>query len=155
MALYFENSLLAPDLELLPAAAAAVTRVERMGPKIVVDSVAGVGVPWKGAAEVDGEPWPAVDGETVWLPAGPHSIEPAPALAGPRLIRLNADLKGARTAGPGGVEFSYRSSARAIAILDREPAGVEIDGTAEALRLAGPKSVLLPRGQHVVTIRTK
>jgi hypothetical protein len=155
VALYFENSLLAPDLELLPAAAAAVTRVERMGPKTVVDSVAGVGVPWKGTAAVDGEPWPAVDGETVWLPAGPHSIEPARALAGPRLVRLNADLKGARAAGPGGVEFSYQSSARAIAILDREPAGVEIDGIAEALRLAGPKSVLLPRGQHVVTIRTK
>jgi hypothetical protein len=155
VALYFENSLLAPDLELLPAAAAAVTRLERVGPKTVVDSVAGAGVPWKGGAAVDGEPWPAADGETVWLPAGPHSIEPAPATAGPHLVRLNADLKGAHAAGPDSVDFSYQSSARAIAILDRVPTGVEIDGAPEALRLAGPKSILLPRGQHVVTVRTR
>jgi hypothetical protein len=155
VALYFENSLQAPDLDLLPSAAAAVTRVERMGPKTVVDSAAGVGVPWKGGAAVDGEPWPAADGETVWLPAGPHSIEPAPALAGPRLVRLNAELKGARAGGPASLEFSYQSSARAIAILDRAPAGIEVDGAAEPLRLAGPKSIFLPRGQHVVTIRTE
>ena len=48
VALYFENSLLAPDLALLPSAAAAVTRVERIGEKLVVESPAGVGVPWKG-----------------------------------------------------------------------------------------------------------
>src|SRR5262249_13386320 len=66
VALYFENSLLPPDLKLLPSAAAAVTRVERVGPKLVVDSRFGVGVPWKGAAKVDGQPWPVHDGDTLW-----------------------------------------------------------------------------------------
>ena len=79
VALYFENSLLPPDLKLLPSAAAAVSRIERMGPKTVIDSAGGVGIPWKGGAKVDGQLWPAQDDETLWLPAGPHAVEPAAA----------------------------------------------------------------------------
>lgn len=154
LALYFENSLLPPDLDLLPSAAAAVTRLERMGSQTIVDSASGVGLPWKGGAVVDGQPWPAGDGETVWLPAGPHSVEPAPPLAGPHLVRLNADLKGASPAGPAGLQFAYQSTARAIAILDRPPAALEIDGESEPLHLAGPKTLLLPKGQHIVVVRT-
>src|SRR5205085_5857047 len=52
VALYFENSLLLPDLKLLPSAAAEVTRIERIGSKTVVTSAAGVGLPWKGPAMV-------------------------------------------------------------------------------------------------------
>src|SRR5208283_2534241 len=96
VALYFENSLLLPDLRLLPSAAAAVTRVEKVGPKTVVDSLQGAGVPWKGQAMVDGAFWPVVDGETIWLPAGAHSIEPAAGAPGPHLLRLTADLESAR-----------------------------------------------------------
>ena len=77
VALYFENSLLAPDLPLLPSAAAAVTRIERVGAKLSIDSASGVGVPWKGPAMVDGQAWPAADDATVWLPAGAHTVEPA------------------------------------------------------------------------------
>jgi len=150
VALYFENSLLPPDLPLLPSAAATVTRIEKLGPKTVVDAASGFGLPWSGPAMVDGLPWPAQDAETVWLPAGPHSVEPAPAQSGPHLLRLNAELKAARYSGAGAIEFSYRSSARAIAILDRVPQSIEVDGAA----IPAPKSVmlLLPRGQHVVTI---
>ena len=155
IALYFESSLAPPDLDLLPAAAADVTRIERMGSKTVVDSATGVGVPWRGGAMVDGQPWPATDGETVWLPAGPHSIEPAPFLEGPHLIRLNGDLKGTRAGGPSSLELSYQSGARAIAILDRTPVAIEIDGGPEPLRRAGPKSLFLPRGQHIVVVRTE
>ena len=43
VALYSENSLLPPDLKLLPSAAAAVSRFERLGAKTVVESAAGVG----------------------------------------------------------------------------------------------------------------
>ena len=53
VALYFENSLLPPDLSLPSSAAATVTRIERVGGKTVIDSVSGVGLPWKGAAMVD------------------------------------------------------------------------------------------------------
>jgi len=160
VALYFENSLLPADLPLLPAASAAVTRVERIGPKLVVDSVSGVGVAWHGDALVDGQLWPAADADTVWLPAGPHSIEAAqakagPPCAGPHLVRLNADLKAARSLGAQSIEFSYRSASRALAVLDRPPKTLQVDGAPEAPVLAGPTTLLLPRGQHVVTLTTE
>jgi len=155
VALYFENSLLPADLPLLPAAAAAVTRVERIGPKLVVDSVAGVGVAWQGDAMVDGQLWPAADAATVWLPAGAHSIEAAPSHPGPHLLRLNADIKAARRLNTQSIEFSYRSTSRALAVLDRAPKALQVDGLPESMVLAGPTTLLLPRGQHVVTLTTE
>lgn len=155
VALYFENSLLAPDLELLGSAAATVSRFEKAGDKTEIESAAGAGIPWKGGALVDGMPWPAADGETVWLPAGRHVLEAAGDWAGPRLLRLNGELKGARAAGRTSMEFAYESTARAIAIVDRKPSRVEIDGVTEVPQMCGPHSVLLPRGQHVVTITTE
>jgi hypothetical protein len=151
VALYFENSLLQPDLRLLPAAAATVTRVERIGQKSVVESAAGVGIAWRGPADVDGQPWPAADAETVWLPAGAHTIEPSSAAAQLHLVRFNGELRGARSMGAS-IEFSYRSSARAIAMLDRQARHVLVDGEEVVPQLAGPLTILLPRGQHVVTL---
>src|SRR5437867_6485950 len=48
VALYFENSLLAPDLKLLPAAAAAVRRIEGVESTWTIESPRGVGVAWNG-----------------------------------------------------------------------------------------------------------
>src|SRR6185369_6242710 len=90
VALYFENSLLPPDLELLPSASSPAATVQRSGPKTTVDSVIGVGLPWKGPALVDGQPWPVADDDTLWLPPGPHSVEPGARHAPLRLVRLNA-----------------------------------------------------------------
>ena len=146
VALYFENSLLPADLKLLPSAAAAVTRIEMIGPKMVVDSAAGVGVPWKGAARVDGLPWPARDDETLWLPAGAHTIETAPPQPGPRLLRLTGELKAARCVDAGTIEFTYQSQSRAIALLDRRIHKLQIDGE------DAPPTLMLPRGQHVVSV---
>jgi hypothetical protein len=53
------------------------------------------------------------------------------------------------------VEFSYQSSARAIAIFDRRPLKLSLDGANEPLEFAGPNTILLPRGQHVVTITSE
>jgi hypothetical protein len=152
VALYFENSLLPPDLVLLSSAAAKVTRIERVGGKTVVESANGVGLPWKGAAMVDDQPWPVADGETVWLPPGAHAVEPGKEAPGLRIVRLNADLQDARRVGAKGVEFSYESAARAIAIFDRRPLKLSVDGADEPLQFTGPCTILLPRGQHVVTI---
>lgn len=151
VALYFENSLLAPDLPLLPGAAATVSRFEHVGPKLVVESSRPVGIPWKGGALVDGQPWPALDSGTLWLPAGAHSVEPAPPTAPAatlRLTRLTADLKSARIAASGAIEFTYDSDSRAVALTDLAPASVEIDG--EPVPPAAP--LLLPRGQHLVRL---
>jgi hypothetical protein len=153
VALYFEASLLAPDLALLPAAGAAVRGMEATGGGVRVDSAVPVGVAWHGAARVDGHAWPAWDGETVWVPAGVHTVEGGEA-AGPRLLRLNGELKGARVTGAAEVEFSYESTGRAIAVLDRAVRSVRVDGVVETARMAGPKAVLLPGGRHLVTIGT-
>jgi hypothetical protein len=155
VALYFENSLLPADLGLLPAAAAAVSRVERIGSKLVVSSAAGVGVAWKGEAMVDGQDWPAADPDTVWLPAGAHTVNMAPGARGPHLLRLTGDLKAARRMGSQGIEFSYQSASRAIAVFDRAPKKVEVDGVEGEAVQAGPTTLMLPRGQHVVTLTTE
>jgi hypothetical protein len=155
VALYFENSLLPPDLKLLPTAAAAVSRIERLGSKMVIESAAGVGLPWKGAALVDGQRWPAADDETVWLPAGSHSVELAPPQSGPRLLRLNGELRAARAVNATTIEFSYQAAARAIAVLDRPVRRIQVDGADEAPVRAGPATLLLPRGQHVITVYTE
>jgi hypothetical protein len=154
VALYFENSLLPPDLRLLPSAAAAVSRMELMGPKTVIDSAGGVGIPWKGGARVDGELWPVQDDEVLWLPAGPHAVEGVPPSAGPRVGYLNGDLKAARAVDANTSEFTYQSASRAIAILSRVPVKLQIDGAEEAPKWAGPYTLLLPRGQHFVTLTT-
>jgi hypothetical protein len=154
VALYFENSLLPPDLRMLPSAAAKVSSIQRVGGKTVVQSDNGVGLPWKGPATVDDKPWPVADGETLWLPPGSHSVEAAndaPEIQ-LHLVRLNADLRDARRTGPNVIEFSYQSAARAIAVFDRGLLKVSVDGAEEQLQLVGPNTIQLPRGQHVVTI---
>ena len=155
VALYFENSLLAPDWTLLPAAGAVVTRIEAVGRKTLVESPHGVGLRWKGPALVDGQAWPAADDETVWLPAGAHSVEPAASRSGPRLLYLNGELRAAGTVGVKSIEFSYWSGGRAIAVLDRNPRRIQIDGGDFTAVKDGTVSVLLPRGQHVVNIATE
>jgi hypothetical protein len=112
VALYFENSPLSPDLNLLPSAAAKVTRLARVGGKTVVESANGVGWPWKGSAMVDDLPWPVADSETLWPPPAAHAVEAGKDAAGLRVMRLNAELLDARRVGANGVEFFYESSAR-------------------------------------------
>ena len=155
VALYFENSLLPPDLGLLPSAAAAVRRIERLGPKTVVESPVPMGLPWKGPAAVDGQLWPVASDDTVWLPAGAHTVEPVKADIGARVVHLNADLKAARVVDASTVEFSYQSSARAIAVLNRPVSRMEIDGQSETPVSAGPVTIILPRGQHVVSVQVQ
>lgn len=153
VALYFENSLLAPDLPLLPAAAATVSSIVRSGARTIIESSEPVGLPWKGPALVDGKPWPVADDSTVWLPAGRHAVaagvQPIPA----RLLRLNGDLRVARALPGPALEFTYQSSARTIALFDLQAHQVTIDGAIVKPERAGPHALLLPRGEHAVTIR--
>jgi hypothetical protein len=151
VALYFENSVLQPDWNLLPAAAAVVKRHERIGSKLVVESPRGVGVKWQGGALVDGRPWPLSDGETVWLTPGAHVIE---ASGSPRfrVLYFNGEAASAKSLADG-VELAYQSSARALAVLSGKPRSVEIDGEpVEPVVLEG-NVLVLPRGQHLVTVR--
>jgi len=102
---------------------------------------------------VDGLPWPVQGGSLVFLPAGTHSIETGADSPALQVTHFNGELISAQLAGPQAVELSYRSSARAIAILNRKPLSVEIDGTPTPPDPAGPNAIFLPRGQHLVAIQ--
>jgi hypothetical protein len=148
VALYFENSILAPDLKLLPSAAAVVTRYEETAAKTTIDSPQGVGLTWAGPANVDGKLWPVTDGATQWLPPGAHTVEATSQNPAVRLLDFNGALKIA-TSLPNGMEFIYESASRAIAILDKQPVTVELDGV--PITLTGA-TLLLPRGKHKVAL---
>lgn len=152
VALYFESSLLPADLQFLPSAAAPAAGIQRTASMTVVNSVSGVGVPWNGPAAVDGLPWPVADEYTVWVPPGVHSIEATAAPARLHLLWLNGDLRSARCLSASAIEFSYQSAARAFAILERPPRSVRIDGQEGGFQRAGPSTIALPPGHHVVTI---
>lgn len=150
VALYFENSILSPDLALLSAAASSVDRAVVVGGKLAVESRQGTGVPWHGPALVDGKPWPVSSDRILWLPKGAHSIEPAEKATGLKILDFNGELKSAKVT-PEGVEFAYQSSARAMATLEHPPRKVEIDGAEAKPQFAG-NVLILPRGQHLVTL---
>jgi hypothetical protein len=71
------------------------------------------------------------------------------------MVQLNADLQAARRVNATTLEFSYLSAGRAIAVFDRRPLHVVVDGAEESPQFAGPKTILLPRGQHFVTITSE
>ena len=150
VALYFENSILSPDLPLLASAASTVDRVEQAGAKLVVESRRAVGIPWKGPALVDGRSWPVANDKTLWLPRGRHAVERTAKPPALRLLDFNGDLRSASVTG-NGVEFAYQSSARAIAVVEHPPRRIKIDGAETRLPLAG-NILVLPRGQHLVVL---
>ena len=153
VALYFENSILAPDLPLLSAAAAVVTRFERSANSLSIDSPHGFVAAWNGPATVDNVPWAALDGHWITVPAGKHTVNPGPVLPGPKLTYFNGELTSALSAGKV-ITIAYSSPSRALASLDCEAARVEIDGKVIAWRQAG-NTVALPSGNRKATISCK
>ena len=153
VALYAEHSLFRTDLGLLPSAAAAVKRVERVGGKLVIDSEHGVGIPWSGPAKVGGRPWPVATSDTLGLPAGAHAVEHSNQAPPLRLLDFNGDIDTAVCL-DNGIEIAYRSASRAFALLDRPPARLEVDGvrtSVSPIESGGGFILQLPRGQHLVT----
>ncbi|MDZ4797807.1 MAG: hypothetical protein SGI92_06575 [Bryobacteraceae bacterium] len=157
VALYFESSLPRPDLDRLPAAASGITRLETRANTVIVDSRYGAGVRFPGPALVDGKPWPVASATTVWLAPGAHVVTKAsgPLRTSLRVENLNAELRSASVLkGDAGIEFAYQSGSRATAQLSAMPSRVEIDGEPVRPEYFGDKMLVLPRGQHVVTLRT-
>ena len=150
VALYFENSILKADWDLLPASGAVAKRYERSGDRLIVESARPLGVRWKGGAKVNGRIWPVSDGETIWLPAGSFVLEPAeiPASA---ITHFNGSLRTAVSSGKT-IELSYQSGSRALAVLNGNVKRLEVDGQEVAATMAAEKVLALPRGQHLVSI---
>ena len=151
VALYFENSLLAPDLPLLSAAAATPKRVVGTGRAVVIDSDSGVGVRWNGSVTIDGRPWPVTDGQTAWLPSGSHTIASDSRTIPNRVMSFNGLLRSASVSGKR-LELSYESASRAFAVLEHSASSLEIDGIPAPIHLVG-STLILPRGQHFVSIQ--
>lgn len=133
VALYFENSILAPDVPLLAAAAAGGARVTASSPNetngaLIVEAERDVRVRFTGPVLVDGRLWPVYDDEWVHIPAGRHRIERASMAPAIRVTDLNGKLLSAEVSATG-IAIEYESSSRAFAV---------VDGRAERL----------PRGRH-------
>jgi hypothetical protein len=155
VALYFENSILKPDLPFLSAAAATVTHYAKTKQEISVASPADFELVWtSGGATVDGKPWPLVSGDAVRLPAGAHLVKPAPRREGIAIADLNATLLSASADGKQ-ASFRYSSGGRAIVRFDRKPAAMTLDGKPFAIGCVelSDCTVLLPQGEHSVTAR--
>jgi hypothetical protein len=152
---YSERTLDAGDLPLIPAATAIVTRCQREGENLALESPHGVGVRWEGPASLDGRPWPVRDGQRVWVPPGAHVLGPAASGTPASVLDFNGTVESAASL-PDGIELVYRAGARALATLDHKPARLTVDGKAAALDLLGPVDgawvVRLPRGTHTAVV---
>ncbi|MDA1235619.1 MAG: hypothetical protein O3A53_12530 [Acidobacteria bacterium] len=154
VALYFENSISPVDLALLPQASAGAKLLEASPSKVIAEAPQPFGVNWSGFAKVDGAVWPVADSITVWLPAGHHKVEPAAVHPPGRIVRFTGDLLSAQVVEQT-VSLSYKYSARSIALLDRRPRQVTVDGALIEPDLVAAKrhwSLRLPRGSHTVTL---
>ena len=150
VALYFENSILPLDYPLLSAAAAPIINTQS-GKRSAAQPF---GVRHSGDVLVDGQLWPVAGQGTVWLPAGAHSIAASTTPPAVRVLDLNAILEKAASP-PGAAEFEYRSSARALALVDRGIKLIEVDGKPyPARQWTTPEGVTieLPAGQHKVKL---
>ena len=127
VALYFENSILAPDLPLLPAAGAIVPHAERTAANLIIDSPYGVGVVGQAKPKSMAIPGPS---PTVplsgFLPVLTPSNQP-PKLPAPHIADFNGDLHSADRTGKSTIDLSYESASRAFALLDHKPTKIEID----------------------------
>jgi hypothetical protein len=119
VAVYFENSILDPDWELVGAAAAAA-RVEDLGPAgLEVESRHPVAVAWEGCAQVDGQVWPLWSHGKLLVPAGRRRVVPCQEPAPPVLEDFNGNVLKLELV-HGMWRMEYESRARAIAVLAGE-----------------------------------
>ncbi len=160
VALYFENSILKPDMSLLAASSATVKSFAQDAAGISIDSPDGVELIWnRGGALVDGHPWPLISKTAIILPAGVHRIATAPARTTLAITDLNGTLLSADGTDTQ-ASFRYRSDSRAIATFNHKPAALDLDGQTFAFTCAASSApetsdcaVLLPRGEHSITAR--
>jgi hypothetical protein len=116
VALYFENSILAPDWPLL-AAAAAPGRVVEMGEGVWrarLDQTAAVA--WDGCAEVNGRRWEVRSAGRLLLPAGEWTVKRCDGPAEARIEDFNGDLLSVAREGRR-LKIEYESKTRALAVL--------------------------------------
>lgn len=143
-ALYFESSLHAQDLPQLAASGARVLHAQSAGSKLVFETGLPVSLRWEGGALVNGKPWPAGGDGILHLPRGAHAVEPAAAEPEFRLTDFSGELLAAEAL-ENGLKLSYKSGARAWAVLNFRPSSGDPVALGGGLWL-----VRLPRGTHTI-----
>lgn len=119
VALYFENSILAPDWGLVGAAAAAAQVRLTGGGALDVESAAPAALRWDGCASLDGQPWPIRSHGRLLVPAGKHRVTACAEPVVPVLEDFSGQvLKLDQVDGLWRLE--YESRTRAIAIFGGE-----------------------------------
>jgi hypothetical protein len=67
-------------------------------------------------------------------------------------IRAFNGLLRSASATPSGVDLSYESASRALAVLEKPPVALTLDGAPFPIQMAG-LTLVLPRGHHTVSIQ--
>lgn len=166
-AVYSESTVTPQDWQWAAAVLASGTRVVRDsavgGWQIRAAHAVAVRVsPEIGAFYLDGEPWPVFETGSVLVPAGNHLLtfaRPRAPWLGSwlnmdqlelRMRSISGELLEA-TATRRGMEFAYDSPGRCIAVFNKQPYHVRVDGRewkAAPLYARGEWALLLPSGRH-------
>jgi uncharacterized protein YdaL len=164
-AIYSEGTLPFSDISYLSRIMAANARVERRWNSWVTESDRSILLNAPGqwqSFRVDDQLWPGWGESEVFIPGGSHSITAAErkfsfvdtSVLDFRLLRFTGNLNTLKPTDRG-VEFSYDSLMRTLALFNRQPHEIRVDGNlyAEpAVHYASHWSVRLPRGQHKVEV---
>ena len=164
-AIYSESTIPFEDLQMLSRVLGNDTRVERRWSTWVTKSEKPVLLnapgPWQRFL-VDGKVWPGWGDNEILLPAGSHEISASESrfrlvdrsILDIRLMRFTGNLDSLIPTHRG-LEFGYDSDLRTIALFNRRPFEVRVDGTRieeTPAFTSGLWSVRLPRGQHRVEV---
>lgn len=151
VALYFEKSILPPDLPLLPASAAPVNSLKGDGRSLFADIKRDAWIAFEGPARVNGRSWPIAAKGFVLVPGGKNEItqgEPLPLLVedcNARLINASGTAEG--------IEMEYESRTRARLRLSARPKAILLDGKSfesSPRQHDGSYVIALPPGRHKV-----
>jgi len=166
-ALYDASTIAFEDLQTLSRVLAHGARVEPHWNSWVTESKQSVLLNAPGRWEnfrVDDKIWPGWGENEISLPSGKHRITAVPqtrsfsffdtSALDIRLMRFTGDLE-SMVPNDRGLEFSYDSHLRALALFNRQPFEIKVDGQLMQEKpdvLFGIWSVRLPRGRHKVEV---
>jgi uncharacterized protein YdaL len=164
-AIYSEGTVPFEDLQLLSKVLARDARLERQSDGWLAESDKPITVNTPGAWQnfrVNDTLWPAWGENFLSLPAGKYRITPAAKRFTPvdtsvldlRLLRFTGNLESIKPTSRG-VEFAYESSTRVLALFNRRPFEIHVDGNVAAeapVPDSGANSVHLPSGRHTVDV---
>jgi hypothetical protein len=164
-AVYSEGTISFEDLQILSRTLVSGAHINRRWNTWVTDSDQSLFIATPGRWQnfrVDNLVWPGWGENDILIPAGTHRINAVEkhftffdtTALDVRLLRLTGNLKSLHPTNQG-LDFAYDSIPRTVALLNREPVEIRVDGQSYSekpvFRL-GVWSIRLPRGRHRVEV---